>query len=248
MAFTKLLKKITTGSSKRKPLALIKNKNTAGITVDLKRISVTHKGRPFVIRREKNPTATIPSLYNKTSRPCPPFCIQPMTIAPNVETIGELELIDYLTQSNGDSVTVVDSRIQSWVEKGTIPGSVHIPWTDLVTDQNSSIIKFQLTLKDEFSVKTSADHDNNEIRKKLINGDATNLFDFSAAKVLVFFCNGSWCGQSSKSIDALLKIGYPPEKLKYYREGMQGWVSLGLSIVIDDKACKLNAVPEACKG
>ena len=32
---------------------------------------------------------------------------------------------------------------------------------------------------------------------------------------------------------SLLKMGYPPEKLKYYRGGMQAWTSLGLTVVGD---------------
>jgi rhodanese-related sulfurtransferase len=32
-------------------------------------------------------------------------------------------------------------------------------------------------------------------------------------------------------IKALLEVGYPAEKIKYYRGGMQAWTSLGLSVV-----------------
>jgi len=46
---------------------------------------------------------------------------------------------------------------------------------------------------------------------------------------LYLFCNGLWCGQSPAAIRALLQIGYPESKLKYYRGGMNSWHSLGLS-------------------
>ncbi|MDH3355786.1 MAG: rhodanese-like domain-containing protein, partial [Chromatiales bacterium] len=38
-------------------------------------------------------------------------------------------------------------------------------------------------------------------------------------------------GQSPLAIKALLKLGYPAEKLKWYRNGMQDWEILGLSTV-----------------
>ena len=66
--------------------------------------------------------------FAKTSRKCPPFCIQPSTLAPGVETIGEVELIDYVKRmSDGDdSIVVIDSRTPDWVGRGTIPGAINV--------------------------------------------------------------------------------------------------------------------------
>ena len=57
--------------------------------------------------------------FAKTSRPCPPFCIQPAILAPGVETIAEREVIDYISKmSAGDnSILVVDSRTPDWWKK-----------------------------------------------------------------------------------------------------------------------------------
>jgi hypothetical protein len=44
-----------------------------------------------------------------------------------------------------------------------------------------------------------------------------------------------WCGQSPTSINALLKFGYPADKIKYYRDGIQGWAILGLTLVSGKK-------------
>jgi len=57
------------------------------------------------------------------------------------------------------------------------------------------------------------------------------LWNFQSAKTLVFYCNGPWCGQSPTNIRALLALGYPASKLKWYRGGMQAWKSLGLTTV-----------------
>jgi rhodanese-related sulfurtransferase len=57
------------------------------------------------------------------------------------------------------------------------------------------------------------------------------LWNFGAAKTLVFYCNGPWCGQSPTNIRALLEYGYPAHKLKWYRGGMQAWEQLGFTTV-----------------
>ena len=53
----------------------------------------------------------------------------------------------------------------------------------------------------------------------------------AGAKTLVMFCNGMWCGQSPANIRTLLRFGYPADKLKWYRGGMQDWEILGLTTV-----------------
>jgi hypothetical protein len=54
---------------------------------------------------------------------------------------------------------------------------------------------------------------------------------FDGAKTLVMFCNGPWCGQSSTNIKGLLRLGYPAQKILWYRGGMQDWECLGLTTV-----------------
>jgi len=63
----------------------------------------------------------------------------------------------------------------------------------------------------------------------LIEGE----YDFEHAKTLVLFCNGPWCSQSPSMIFALLEVGYPPEKIKWYRGGMQDWLSAGMTSTRD---------------
>ena len=54
-------------------------------------------------------------------------------------------------------------------------------------------------------------------------------YDFSKVKTILLFCNGSWCSQSPKMIKALLALGYPPEKMKWYRGGMDDWLGLSMT-------------------
>ncbi len=56
-------------------------------------------------------------------------------------------------------------------------------------------------------------------------------YDFTNAKTLLMFCNGIWCGQSPEAMKELIAIGYPQEKMKWYRGGMQSWLSVGLSTI-----------------
>jgi len=192
------------------------------ITPALHSVDVTHKGKTVTISRTSAKDAVIPAAYVGTSRACPPFCIQPMLIVPGVETVGELEVLGYLKRINdGDrTVMVVDSRTPDWAIRGTIPGSVNIPWN-----------KINVDVEGTFAVETEAETLNDILRDqfgaKLLNGS----WDFRNAKTLVFFCNGIWCPQSSINIKTLSKLGYPTYKLKWYRGGMQSWVSVGLTTV-----------------
>lgn len=186
-----------------------------GITDEISSVTVMHNGKPVKIERAQDNQNTVKPDYALTSRPCPPFCIRPMSLAPGVETIGELEMLDYLekSQAAGSDILVIDSRTPDWVEKGTIPGSVNIPWT-LLKEDTSDPITIAGILTDRFGAVFSDD-----------------LWDYSNAKTLVLFCNGMWCGQSPRNIMTLLKFGYPAHKIKWYRGGMQDWEVLGLTTV-----------------
>jgi rhodanese-related sulfurtransferase len=65
--------------------------------------------------------------WARTSRPCPPFCIQPMRPAEGVTPIGQLELIEMLQDPEA---IVVDSRTREWFAGGSIPGAVNIPYLE----------------------------------------------------------------------------------------------------------------------
>jgi len=188
------------------------------ITPSLTSIEVNHGGKQVTIARTADKKATIPAAYIKTAKMCPPFCIQPMQVASGVETVGELELMGYLKRidNNDRSVMVVDSRTPDWIARGTIPGSVNIPWNQLNIDMSGS-----------FDVETEAETMNKILVEKFGARMTNGSWDFRNAKTLVLFCNGSWCPQSSINIRTLVKLGYPSYKLKWYRGGMQSWVSLG---------------------
>ena len=49
--------------------------------------------------------------------------IQPISLAPGVRTVGELEVIEHLRAGR----PILDCRLPEYVERGTIPGAVNIP-------------------------------------------------------------------------------------------------------------------------
>jgi rhodanese-related sulfurtransferase len=179
------------------------------ITPDIESVTVKH-GASDVSKNTINPA------FAKTSRKCPPFCIQPATLAPGVETIAELEMLDYLKRKTegDDSIVVVDSRTPDWVAKGTIPGAINIPWTSLNPAKGADPISIGEILEGRFNAR-----------------NLEGLWDFREARTLVMFCNGMWCGQSPNNIKNLLGFGYPADKIKWYRGGMQSWETLGLTTV-----------------
>ena len=67
------------------------------ITPETGQITADHAGSPLHIQRNQDPAGQITPNFLRTSRKCPPFCIQPMHLPNGVETIGELEMLDYLS-------------------------------------------------------------------------------------------------------------------------------------------------------
>ncbi|MEE2998746.1 MAG: rhodanese-like domain-containing protein [Pseudomonadota bacterium] len=179
-------------------MPLAANAGNVRITKDLMSITVqTKKGPVKVMRNQDNKNVIAPG-FAKTSRKCPPFCVQAQKVAPGVETVGELEVVKYMAKGG----LIIDARTVEWYVKGTIPGSKHMPYTQIASRL------------DELGCKKSG-----------------SKWNCSNAKKVLLFCNGLWCGQSPTAIRAMLREGYPASKLLYFRNGMQGWQSLGLTVV-----------------
>ncbi|MGD8556116.1 MAG: rhodanese-like domain-containing protein [Chromatiales bacterium] len=207
-------------------------KLAVGITPDLQKFDFTHGGKSYTIMRNQDQKNTINENFAKTSRKCPPFCIQPVVLAPGVDTLGEVEVIHYIKKmSEGENILVVDSRTPDWVERGTIPGAKNIPWTKLNPAKGATTEGIIEVMTKEFGAKLAEGADAFTVDEAVAEGNASKAFDYTDAKTLVMFCNGMWCGQSPNNILNLMKFGYPAEKLKWYRGGMQDWEILGLSTV-----------------
>lgn len=205
------------------------------ISPDLESVETAHEGVAINIQRNQDQNNTLSGGFSKTSRKCPPFCIQPIQVAPGVSTVGELELLEFIqTELNNGTGVLIDARTPSWHNKGTIPGSINIPFTTFTEDSDPIVLqvalgKLGVHKKDYHNLAVKA-WDN--ILALSGNRDKIVKWDFSEAKDLLLWCNGMWCGQSPRAIKGLIKLGYPPEKIRYYRGGMQSWLMLGFNVVV----------------
>ena len=136
----------------------------------------------------------------------------PLQLYDNLETYGELEVLKYLKkmQTNRE-LLLIDSRLRKWYDYRTIPGAINMPF-----------IYFKEPVNYEFYFEYALKHLG-------VRMDEEDDYDFTHAKTLLLFCNGPWCTQSPDMIYALLDIGYPAEKLKWYRGGMQDWLGAGMT-------------------
>jgi len=176
---------------------------------------------------------TIEESFSRTSKPCPPFCVNPLNIEHDVATVSELDVIKFRENIvfEGKGV-LVDTRTSDWFGKETIPGSVNIPFTVFerpMDDPELVAVLERLGAKQRdrvgFFMRTLE-------KTGLFEGDMkTADWDYTDAKALLLWCNGPWCDQSPRAIRALIDLGYPADRIFYYRGGMQMWQTLGLETV-----------------
>ena len=139
---------------------------------------------------------------------CAPLCIAPLNAAAGITTIGENEVINFLktTVSIGDGL-LIDSRNPDQRAQGYIAASVNVPLA-LISADNPYL---------------------DDIMKALGARSNGGTLNFTDALPLVIFDDGPSTMDASAFIMALRQIGYPAEKIQYYRGGMLVWTALGLS-------------------
>jgi rhodanese-related sulfurtransferase len=204
-----------------------------GLTAEMPFLHVIHEGRSVKVQRVQDPNYELKGYFAKTARKCPPFCIQPEQVAPGVATIGEVEMFDFMVHELRDNQgLLIDARTAEWFQRGTIPGSINMPFTlfdDVTSPEMGEVLEIFGAKR---RVDVSAFSRKLEEMGLMDSNMKTELWDFTHAKKLVLWCNGPACGQSPRAIEGLLKAGYPPEKVIYYRGGMQMWQLWGLTTVI----------------
>jgi len=181
------------------------------LTNKLPYVDVDIDGKSLKIQRIQDTSHKLKNSYTKTSRPCPPFCVQKMEPIPGIMTVSELDVVHFIKDevSNNEGL-LIDARLPQWYIQGTIPGALNVPFNVLSTSLGSKYIDQMLEL---FGAQKQG-----------------NKWDFSEAMELLVFDNGPWCQQAVAAMKNLIKLGYPKEKIKYYRGGMQYWQILGITI------------------
>lgn len=188
---------------------LMANANIVEIVEGVPYVEVEADGKTYKIQREQNPGTYLTNTFALTSRPSPPFFIEPFTVSDGVETYGELEVLDFISKKRG---LFIDARLANWFAKSAIPSAVNIPFKIFLSDtpERSKVLK--------------------ELGGQKRNGS----WSFDNVKTILLYCNGAWCGQSPTAINALIELGYPKSKMKYYRGGMQAWQLLGLTTIVPE--------------
>jgi len=186
---------------------------TVKISEDIPYAYTTDSGKKVKIERIQDTSNRLTDDYTKTSRPCPPFCIQPTKIHPDVKNIAELEIIKFMEEKVATNTgVIIDARLKSWFELETIPSAINIPFPVM---QNATKAKAEMIFK-ILGMKVDPDGE----------------WNFEDVKELAVFCNGVWCEQSAHFMSGMLKYKYPTSKLNYYRSGFQGWKLLGLTTIV----------------
>ncbi len=139
--------------------------------------------------------------------------ISPMKINNEVQTLGELEVIEFMQKAQTDkNMLLIDARLPVWYQKLTIPTALNLPFPNFDKAKNPA----------EFG----------DMLEAIGVTEKNGVYDFKNAKTLVLFCNGIWCPQSTWAIENLLKLGYPANKLNWYRGGMYSWTVSNLTTVV----------------
>jgi rhodanese-related sulfurtransferase len=175
-------------------------------------IDLDINGEVVRIERIQDTSNKLKNSYTKTSRPAPPFTIQPFEPIKGIETVSELNVIDFISNEvNKNTGILVDARMPKWYQMGTIPGANNIPFSILSTKGQNPFIGQIFEL---FGAKNSS-----------------GKWDFKEAQVILIFDNGPWCQQAVRAMTNLVELGYPKSKIKYYRGGIQYWQILGLTTI-----------------
>lgn len=185
--------------------------DTVKITEEISDILVYHKGKATRIHRIQDVNHRLTGSYAKLLHPCPGMCIQPVKIDSAIETVGEIEVIDFIkNRVNKKRGVIIDARSYEAYTEQAIPSAVNIPIE---------------VIKDETAMK--------EIVLALgMKQSPSGKWNGRRAMDLVVYCDGPLCSKSTQLINALVKLGYPAQKISYYRGGFQMWKILGFTTVI----------------
>lgn len=162
-------------------------------------LNILDNQKNVVIRTEKGPVE-----ITRVMTACAKNggALQPLVPVAGVHPVGEIEILQALSDREA---LVVDMRETSDRVKGTIPGSIGIPYTEVAS-----------RLGELGCQKVGAS------------------WRCDTAKKVYAFCNGPVCPQSPMAIKAMTRDGFPADKIYYYRGGMLDWDALGLTVVKDE--------------
>ncbi len=171
--------------------------------------SFIFNGEQILISRDTDNAAHYAAAFAGVNGTCGAPCIAPMKVAANVPTLGETEVLSFLVDEVANSTgLLIDARMPQDRAQGFIPGSVNLPYATL--DSGTAFVTEIFTA----------------LGARTLNG----AFSFADAQSLLVYDTGPSTDDAGRLVKNLLAAGYPAEKIKYYRGGMQVWAVLGFSI------------------
>lgn len=139
---------------------------------------------------------------------CPPDCLQPIRADETVATFGALEVVGFLANDvAANRGHLVDVRLPAEFAAQRLPGAVNVPLATLAPDNPF--------LKD--------------ILLALGATEVGGALDFGAAHKLVVYGEGPASEAAAQAARHLVAAGYPPEKVIYFRGGLQEWRDFALT-------------------
>ena len=134
-----------------------------------------------------------------------PFSVTKGALQPLVPFAGVQPAteIEVLQALNDPGTMVIDMRDDDGPPQPTIPNAYNIPYAD-VEDR-----------LDELGC----------VRRD------RSRWDCAGAVKVIAFCYGHPCVQSPAGMARMVQVGFPVDKLSYYRGGMMAWQALGLTTV-----------------
>lgn len=142
---------------------------------------------------------------------CLPACVLPASLGA-VVTVTETEVLAFLSGDLASGAGVlIDPRLPEAHALGALPGAVNLPLPTLSRDNPY--------LGDVLRALGA-----------VATGDGA--YDFADAKVLMIHGNGPWDDEGAGAIRALVEIGYPEAKLRFYRGGVRDWMLTGLALTM----------------
>jgi len=153
---------------------------------------------------------TIVRASTKLAPTCPPFCIEPLTIE-GVKSVAELETLSFIKKAHQKKGRLlIDVRENKRYKKETIPSAINLPYS--MIDEKSPYRKEVLKLLGAVI----------KLDKK---------WYFKNVQLLLIFGESFFSPEASSMIKELIKLGYPKDKILYYRGGIQSWKLSGLLLL-----------------
>ena len=180
------------------------------ITEGVPEVQFEFNGGTVFISRDQNTDARLPKDFTLTARACPPHCIEPTVAASGVATVTELDVIGFLQRDvTAGRGLLLDARLPEEFVSGSIPAAVNVPHATMV-GSNPYLEDLLLALGAKGRL---------------------GAMSFEDAFDLLVFGEGPWSDTARRAVTHLIAAGYPSDKLRFYRGGMQMWNMFALNTV-----------------